>query len=276
MSPGSVIFWPPSGEDPNQAIFVVLMFAPTVGAVLAWAFGGGRIQWGRPNWWILAGLIPAIAVLGVYLLGSMVGWDVVDPSLLRSALTAAPVAIFSASLSAIGEEIGWRGFLWPLLRGRSGFWISSLIIGVIWWVYHVPLIIFGWYGDLAHLPAFTVAIVGITLFIGRHHRPVAVAVAQRHHPRGVERAGRHQLRRHRGHREGARVRRQRPADGRVRLAGRRHQPRRRAGGSPVAHAHDGRPHAGLHAMRRGSMLTVRFGAVLVASYRPRTGRMRGI
>ena len=70
---GLVIFWPPSGEDPNQAIFFVLMFAPTVGAVLAWAFGGGRIQWGRPNWWILAGLIPAIAVLGVYMLGSMPG-----------------------------------------------------------------------------------------------------------------------------------------------------------------------------------------------------------
>jgi membrane protease YdiL (CAAX protease family) len=163
---GLVIFWPPSGEDPNQALFLVLMFAPTVGAVLAWAFGRGRIQWGRPNWWILAGLIPAIAVLGVYLLGSMFGWNVEDPSLLRSALTSAPVAIFSASLSAIGEEIGWRGFLWPLLRGRSGFWISSLIIGSIWWLYHVPLIVFGWYGDLAHLPAFTVAIVGITLFIG--------------------------------------------------------------------------------------------------------------
>jgi membrane protease YdiL (CAAX protease family) len=160
------IFWPPSGEQPNQFIFLVLMFAPTVGAILARLFGGGRIQWGRPNLWLLAGLIPALAVLGVYLLGAMVGWDVEDPSLLRSALTAAPVAIFSASLSAIGEEIGWRGFLWPLLRGRSGFWIVSLIVVVIWWAYHVPLIIFGWYGDVAHLPAFTVAIVGITLFIG--------------------------------------------------------------------------------------------------------------
>ena len=163
---GLVIFWPPSGEDPNQAIFLVLMFAPTVGAFLAWAFGGGRIQWGRPNWWILAGLIPAIAVLGVYLLASMLGWVVEDPSLLRSALASSPVAILTASLSAIGEEIGWRGFLWPLLRSRSGFWVSTLIIGAIWWVYHVPVIILGWYGDLAHLPAFTVAIVGITLFIG--------------------------------------------------------------------------------------------------------------
>jgi len=163
---GLAVFWPASGEQPNQAVFLVLMFAPTAGAILARLFGGGRIQWGRPNLWLLAGLIPALAVLGVYLLGSIVGWDVEDPSLLRSALTAAPVAILSASLSAVGEEIGWRGFLWPLLRGRSGFWATSLIVVVIWWAYHVPLIILGWYGDVAHLPAFTVAIVGITLFIG--------------------------------------------------------------------------------------------------------------
>lgn len=163
---GLVIFWPPSGEQPNQSIFLVIMFAPTLGAVLARLFGGGRIRWGRPNWWILAGLIPTIAVLGVYMVGSVVGWDVEDPGLLRAALTAAPTSILTASLSAIGEEIGWRGFLWPLLRGWSGFWVSSLIVGAIWWLYHVPLIILGWYGDVSHLPAFTVAIVGITLFIG--------------------------------------------------------------------------------------------------------------
>ncbi|KUG57382.1 hypothetical protein AVL62_13175 [Serinicoccus chungangensis] len=163
---GLVIFWPASGEQPNQAIFLVLMFAPTVGAILARLFAGGRIQWGRPNLWLLAGLVPALAVLGVYLLGSVVGWDVEDPNLLRHALIAAPVAILSASLSAVGEEIGWRGLLWPMLRGRSGFWATSSIVVVIWWAYHVPLIILGWYGDVGHLPAFTAAIVGITLFIG--------------------------------------------------------------------------------------------------------------
>ena len=58
---GLAIFWPPSGEQPSTMIFLVLMFAPTVGAVLARLLGGGRIQWGRPSWWILAGLIPAVS-----------------------------------------------------------------------------------------------------------------------------------------------------------------------------------------------------------------------
>ena len=163
---GMVMFWPDSGEQPGQGVFLVLMFAPTVGAVLARLFGGGRIQWGRPSWWILAGLVPTIAVLGVYLVGAQFGWDVEDSAVLRSALTGASFAILTASLSALGEEIGWRGFLWPLLRERSGFWPTSMILGAIWWMYHVPLIILGWYGEVAHLPAFTVAIVGITLFLG--------------------------------------------------------------------------------------------------------------
>ena len=163
---GMVAFWPPAGEQPDPAIFLVLMFAPTAGALLARFVAKGRIQWGRPNWWLLAGLVPAVAVLGVYLVGVLFGWDTEDPGLLRSALITAPVAIALASVSAAGEEIGWRGFLWPTLRVRDGFWRVSLIVGVIWWIYHVPLVLFGWYGSLAGLPAFTVAIAGFTLFVG--------------------------------------------------------------------------------------------------------------
>ena len=163
---GMVTFWPPEGEQPNDVLFLLIMCAPTVGALLVRFLGGGRIQGGRPTWWILAGLLPAVAALGAYLLGSAFGWDVEDPDVLTAALVGAPAAIATASISAIGEEIGWRGFLWPTLRGRSGFWRTSAIVGVIWWAYHVPLILLGWYGDLSGLAAFTVAIAGFTLFVG--------------------------------------------------------------------------------------------------------------
>ncbi len=159
-------FWPATGGTPNQALFPVIMFAPTAGALLARFFGGARIQWGRPSLWILAGLIPALTALGAYLLGNAMGWVTLDPSLLWVALGVAPLSILIASLSAVGEEIGWRGFLWPTLRARLGFWRTGLIVFLIWWTYHVPVILLGWYGSVAGLPAFTVAIAGFVLFVG--------------------------------------------------------------------------------------------------------------
>ena len=92
--------------------------------------------------------------------------DSLDTQTLLRAFIAAPVAILSACLSAVSEEIGWRGFLWPLLRSRRSFLLSSLLVGIVWWLYHLPLILFGWYGTRGGIPAFTVAIAGFTLFVG--------------------------------------------------------------------------------------------------------------
>lgn len=158
-----VAFW---NAETKVGVLTAIMFAPTVGALLARFAGPGIIQWGRPSWWVFAGLIPTGAVLLAYLLGSAFGLDSLDTQTLLRALAAAPIAILSACLSAIGEEIGWRGFLWPLLRSRRSFLVSSLLIGIVWWLYHLPLILFGWYGTRAGIPAFTVAIAGFTLFVG--------------------------------------------------------------------------------------------------------------
>ena len=156
-------FW--NAED-KSGVFIAIMFAPTVGALLARFAGPGIIQWGRLSWWILAGLVPTGAVLIAYFLGAAIGVDSLEAQTLTRALISAPVAILTACLSAIGEEIGWRGFLWPLLRSRYSFLLSSLLIGFVWWLYHIPLILFGWYGMRSGIPAFTVAIAGFTLFVG--------------------------------------------------------------------------------------------------------------
>jgi membrane protease YdiL (CAAX protease family) len=41
---------------------------------------------------------------------------------------------------ALGEEPGWRGFLLPRLAQRLGWQRASLVLGVIWAVWHVPLL----------------------------------------------------------------------------------------------------------------------------------------
>jgi membrane protease YdiL (CAAX protease family) len=127
-------FW---STPQRELMFLLVMFAPTVGVLAARFTGPGVIQWGRPSWWILAGLIPAIVGLGAYTVGAAAGLASADVPTLLAALVSAPLAIFLSALAAMGEEIGWRGFLWLLTRSRRSFLISSLIVGVIWWLYHL-------------------------------------------------------------------------------------------------------------------------------------------
>ncbi len=46
------------------------------------------------------------------------------------------------AVAGYGEELGWRGFLYEELQD-VGFWKSSLLIGMIWGVWHAPLILQG-------------------------------------------------------------------------------------------------------------------------------------
>jgi membrane protease YdiL (CAAX protease family) len=156
-------FWNSPNREP---VFLFVMFAPTAGALAARYLGPGVIQWGKPRWWIFAGLLPTAVALAAYAVGAALGLVRADVPVLGGVLLWAPLTIVSACVSATGEEIGWRGFLWPLLRGRRSFLLSSLIVGVVWWLYHLPLILLGWYGSLSGVAAFTVAIAGFTLFVG--------------------------------------------------------------------------------------------------------------
>lgn len=51
-------------------------------------------------------------------------------------------ALFINLLPALGEEIGWRGWLLPKLL-KYGPWPAILISGVIWGLWHAPVILLG-------------------------------------------------------------------------------------------------------------------------------------
>ena len=54
-------------------------------------------------------------------------------------------ATFAAALPGLGEEIGWRGFLFPELKERLGRTKGRLLGGAIHGAWHFPLIIFAGY-----------------------------------------------------------------------------------------------------------------------------------
>ncbi|MFW5714383.1 MAG: CPBP family intramembrane glutamic endopeptidase, partial [Brevefilum sp.] len=50
-----------------------------------------------------------------------------------------PVFFMVLIFSVLGEEIGWRGFALPWLQKRFNALRSSLILGLIWAIWHLPL-----------------------------------------------------------------------------------------------------------------------------------------
>ncbi|MFH0919507.1 MAG: CPBP family intramembrane glutamic endopeptidase [Fibrobacterota bacterium] len=81
-------------------------------------------------------------------------------------LTLAQALIAGATvnaLAAFGEEAGWRGFLWRHLE-PLGFVKASLTTGLLWGIWHMPLILMGHnYPD--HSRAGVFMMVGVTLLL---------------------------------------------------------------------------------------------------------------
>ncbi len=51
-----------------------------------------------------------------------------------------PLFIMKFFLDAgLGEELGWRGFLLPRLQARHTALVASIIVGIVWGLWHVPL-----------------------------------------------------------------------------------------------------------------------------------------
>lgn len=61
-------------------------------------------------------------------------------------ISIAQVLLFGPTVNAgvaLGEELGWRGFLWHELN-PLGFWRSSFLIGFFWGLWHLPVIVNGY------------------------------------------------------------------------------------------------------------------------------------
>ncbi len=76
-----------------------------------------------------------LGLFGVaHIVGRQFGVEAKIPSDLASLL---PVMIAGMVIGALGEETGWRGFLQPLLEKRYALPVASILVGLLWGLWHV-------------------------------------------------------------------------------------------------------------------------------------------
>jgi membrane protease YdiL (CAAX protease family) len=97
----------------------------------------------------LAGFGAAPGAQQIAPLAAKLGWTIDDPYMFVPLYTlfAGSTLIFAGVARGLGEELGWRGFLGPILHERFGFTAGALLTGLIWASWHVPLIIFSDYNN---------------------------------------------------------------------------------------------------------------------------------
>lgn len=175
----------------------VMMFTPLV-ATLIVVFGMKIPQQARLRflgiwplrpvkrivWFIIAMIfVPIVFVVASLAVSLLFGWaqlDLVhfsnfqamlgtplDDSALRPVilmqLALMPFAAIFNAIPAFGEEIGWRGWLLPALR-PMGVWPALLLSGLIWGLWHAPLILLGHNFNQPNIWGLIVMLIGCVLW----------------------------------------------------------------------------------------------------------------
>lgn len=170
------LIWQTGGLAGKYAVplLVIYMAGPALGGIVAaGVHDRGRrltalgLQW-RPNMvWLLAFALPFIIVVlsvlvsvlapGIELasatqkLGEIIRARGTDPDSLPMSLdqlmlltifVQLPLGIAINAIVLLTEELGWRGWLWDRWRSM-GFWRGNLAIGLLWGVWHAPIIVMG-------------------------------------------------------------------------------------------------------------------------------------
>jgi membrane protease YdiL (CAAX protease family) len=138
-------------EKADQVAFYrPTIYGPTIAALITpiltggwkrlWIFLRKRFSFKADLVWYLGGIffIPALllAIRGLHRL--------LFPSLQIEPVQLPGIGVILSGflmmlpLGPLGEELGWRGFALPLLQEKMSVPIASLVLGVIWWAWHLP------------------------------------------------------------------------------------------------------------------------------------------
>lgn len=135
---------------PVPALFLGA-FGPMLAAVAISAQEGGRaglrsllgrvVRWRvAPFWYGVAILAPILLTLGTMALHVAFGGQPPSLGAMIGALpTVVALTVYMLVQVGIGEETGWRGYALPRLQAGYSALVSSVILGALWALWHLPL-----------------------------------------------------------------------------------------------------------------------------------------
>jgi membrane protease YdiL (CAAX protease family) len=142
---------------PGYMLFLLGASSPSLMAFATSAVIGGRQEtralWQRITLWrvgltwlLVALLLPAIIVLCALGIYRVTGGVIPAFSSLIGSWYLLPIAFAISFLlgGPLQEEFGWRGFAVARLQRRHNALVASLIVGILWGVWHLPTFLIPW------------------------------------------------------------------------------------------------------------------------------------
>lgn len=135
----------------STALLITSGFGPSIAAfAVVGAFSGGKglcdwlarcLNWHvGSRWFAPAFLVPPVVMLIALCIYILLGGIV--PAPIPAAHIPLAIANFGLVLlvgGPLGEEFGWRGYAMSALMARTTWRVASLLIGVVWGLWHLPL-----------------------------------------------------------------------------------------------------------------------------------------
>jgi uncharacterized protein len=133
--------------SPDIAAFVVAALAFGLGGVVVlvrrYRFWSKDVGWKRGlRVWglmLITFIAMSLATAGLnYLFAPPGSFEWVNTPILSWSFPLALLASIFLDIGGVTEETGWRGFALPLLQNRMTPLVATLIVGLMWGVWHIP------------------------------------------------------------------------------------------------------------------------------------------
>ena len=141
-----LITWPlsalPVAPTYGPMLAAMIVVGMTTGVKGLRALLMGVVRWRvRLHWW-LAAISPVVVLAGILAGLSLAGQELPSSAdFARGVGTGSSLGAAGflgvALMSALGEEVGWRGYALPHLQRRFSPLVATLILAVVWWLWHL-------------------------------------------------------------------------------------------------------------------------------------------